>query len=622
MNKWMRVIKRILFFITVCCFLFFIWKVNVSDGIRPAEQRTEDGWFQGINNPIRSIRLCVETQYRDIVLETPKFTVWITDESGTKIWEKTYYGLSMEEGEMQILEEFKRGEGIEIGEGKYQIHDTISRSSDIRISYKILTYDGNYRSFYFTCTTIALVILTVFLVITMRRQGKYGVAVNYFLALIFMGILFSVIMPPLTVPDEESHFRKAYDLSSQMTFQSRETMRKTDNDSIIYLHNAASIERWYADFNEKADLSETVNTKWSSVPDTTPFYAYLFPAIGISAGRLLGLNGHWVILLGRLFNLLGVAVILAVALQLIPFGKKYFSVLLLLPEVVYLTASYSYDALNLALCFLSAAYFFYMISDEKPVRLKNIIIFIGIVLIMIPIKLVYAPLLGLILLIPRKQLQMNRKIIIRVATVGILGILAFLYWRWEDIVVLLRGLDYNTEEETRVSIKYILQYPKSTIFVFIRNLMYNFDYYMKSILGEFVGIDRYEALLDRVYLPEWMMTLISVMLVMGIYTDNKSHLCLCKKIWLLFLGTGSCLLIFLSMYLANNTISMNDIHGVQGRYFLPVLLLFPAIAGKKRNDTGSDGRGLSENAYLISMMGIDMIAIFTVLEHYAIYYYG
>lgn len=622
MNRWMRVIKRILFFITISICLLCIWKVNVSECTRPIEQRTEDGWFHGMNSPIRGIRLYVETQYRDTALEAPEFTVWITDEAGAKIWDETYSGLSMKDGEILVLEEFERGEGIEVGEGKYQIHDTISRSSNFRISYKILTYNGNYWSFYFTCMVIALIILAAFLIVTMRKQGKYAVAANYFIALILMGILFSVIMPPLTVPDEESHFRKAYDLSSQMIFQSRELMRKTDNDSIIYLHNAASIERWYADFNEKADVSGTVNTKWSSVPDTTPLYAYLFPAIGISSGRLLGLNGHWVILFGRLSNMLGVAAILAAALQMIPFGKKYFSVLLLLPEVVYLTASYSYDALNLALCFLAVSYFFYMISNEKTVRMKNIIIFTGIVLIMIPIKLVYAPLLGLIVLIPRKQLQINKKIIIGAAAMGAMGMLAFLCWRWEDIVVLLRGLDYNTEEEARVSLSYILQNPKSTIHVFISNFMQYADYYLKSILGEFVGKDKYEILLDRVYLPEWMMILLSIMLVMGIYTDAGSQLHSWKKLWLLFIGTGSCLLIFLSMYLANNTVSMNYIHGVQGRYFLPVLLLLPAIVGKKRNADISDRSGAGENTYLILMMGIDIITIFMVFEHYAIYYYG
>ena len=622
MTKWARVVKRVIFFIAVFCFLLCIWKISVSGGTRPIEQKTQDGYFQGMDSPIRGIRIYVETQYRDLIEESSEFTLWITDEDGETIFEETYDALSLKDGEFLILEEFERGQGIEIGAGRYQIHDTIIRDERIRISYKILIYNGNYRQFYFICLAVALVFLAVFLAFTMRKTGKYELAFNYFAALLLMGVLFSIVMPPLTVPDEESHFRKAYDLSSQITFQDRELMRKTDNDSIIYLHNVASIGRWYADFSQDVDTGEMVNTKWSSVPGTTPFYAYLFPAIGISIGRLLGLNGNWVILLGRLCNMLGVAAIMAIALQLIPFGKKFFCVLLLLPEVVYLTASYSYDALNLALCFLAISYFFYMIWDEKPVKIKNIVLFMVILLIMIPIKMVYAPFIGLLLLIPRKQLEINRKILMGAGALTVLGILLFLIWRWEDIVVLLRGLDYNTEEEARVSLGYMLQNPKNAVFVFFMNLMKNIDYYLQSIMGEFVGRDRYEILLDRAYLPEWMMIVLSIMLALGIYTDDKIDLKAWKKGWAAFLGVASCLLIFLSMYLANNTVRMDYIHGVQGRYFLPVLLLLPAIAGKKRSNVEPGRVRTGENTYMIIMMGINIAAVFMGLWHLIVSYFG
>lgn len=622
MTKWARVIKRVIFFMAVFCFLLFIWKISVSGGIRPIEQKTQDGNFQGLDSPIRGIRIYVETQYRDLVAESPEFTLWITNEDGETIFEETYYDLALKDGGSLVLEEFERGSGIEIGSGRYQIHDTITRDDRIRISYTILTYSGNYRQLYFAFLAAALVLLAMFLAFTMRKTGKCTLAVNYFAALLLMGALFSIVLPPLTVPDEESHFRKAYDLSSQLTFKDRELMRKTDNDSIIYLHNVATIGRWYEDFGKAVDTSEMVNTKWSSVPRTTPTYAYLFPAMGISVGRLFGLSGHWVILLGRLCNMLGVAAILALGLHLIPFGKKYFCVLLLLPEVVYLTSSYSYDALNLALCFLAVAYFFYMIWDEKPVRIINIIIFMGILLVMIPIKLVYAPLMGLILLIPRKQLEINRKILIGAGIVTALVVLGFLIWRWEDIVVLLRGLDYNTEEVERVSFKYMLQNPKDTVFVFSINLMKNIDYYLQSIMGEFVGKDRYEILLDTAYLPEWMMIILSIMLAFGIYTDDKINLKMWKKGWIFFLGMTSCLLIFLSMYLANNTVRMDYIHGVQGRYFLPVLLLLPAIAGKKRSHMELVRVRTGENAYLIVMMGINIAAVFMGFGHLIISYFS
>ncbi len=621
-NNCAEILKRILFLGGVAFFLLCIWKISVSGGYRPIEQRTEDGWFQGMNYEIRSIRLYVETQYRNVVVENPRFTVWITDEEGKTIWKENFHDMALLDGEFLILEEYERGEGIEIGSGRYRIYDTLPDDQNVRINYRVLFYDGDYRTFYFTSTMIALLFLAVILAVTMKGGWKEQFAFHYFLALMLMGILFSVVMPPLTVPDEESHFRRAYDVSSQILFQSRELMRKTDNDSITYLHNAASAGRWHEEFMERADVTEVVNTKWSSVPGSTPSYAYLFPALGISAARICGLNGHWAILLGRIFNLAGVAAIMALALHLVPFGKEYFCVFGLLPEVVYIFASYSYDALNMALCFLVIAYFFYMISDGRKVRFINVLIFLVLVLLMIPVKLVYAPLAGLILLTPRRQLEINRKILIGFGAVGILGIAFFLLLRWNDIVVLLQGLVYNAEGEERVSLRYMVENPESTIFVFLNNMMCNFDYYLKSIAGEFVGRDRYGVLLDIAYLPDWMMITLGIVLAMGISTDQKPGLCPWKKLWLIFLGAASCFLVLLSMYLANNSPERPTIHGVQGRYFLPPLLLLPALFGKKGEETGTAGSGISRNACLILAVGIDILAIFIQFQHMAMDYYG
>ena len=72
---------------------------------------------------------------------------------------------------------------------------------------------------------------------------------------------------------------------------------------------------------------------------------------------------------------------------------------------------------------------------------------------MIPIKLVYAPLLGLLLLIPGEQLSVNKKMIIATGALGACAVGALLVSRWRDIVVLLRGINYN-EDGNAVSLAY------------------------------------------------------------------------------------------------------------------------------------------------------------------------
>lgn len=592
------------------------------------EQITEDGWFQGKDSPVRGIRLYVASLTLEGVQPHPEFTVWITDEDENTIWEKTYYNLTINHEEMVILEEYERGEGIEVGNGRYQIHNTLCEDSSIRVVHKILAYDGSYAFWYGWCVFFALAFLAVVLIVTWKDTPK-SLALQFFLAMVLMGILFTMIMPPLTVPDEESHFLNAYDWASQIMRQEEtdeygnRVMRKTDADSITYLHSASSILRWYDTFNEPANPEIKVTyAKGTSVSGSTPRYAYLFSTVGIMMARIFGMNGHLTLLMGRFFNLLGTAAIMSLALYLMPFGKKFFCIFGLFPEVIYLAASYSYDALNFALCFLIIAYFFFMVWDEKQVGMKELIPFLLLTIIMTPIKMVYIVFWGLILLIPRKQLAVHKKYLIAGGVVCVIGIIGFLIWRGEDVMILLHGFDYNVEGKEMVSLSYALQNPLNAIFVFANNLMRNFDYYIKSVMGEFVGRDRFEVLLDIAYLPLWMMLLLGSLAVSGIYTDGKNDLSYKKRFFVIVLCCISCFLFMLSMYLANNTKEMNEIHGIQGRYFLPILLFFPVIFSRRKENTLPEKFGLSRGAYLILGAGIDIVAIFVQLQHITMDYYA
>ncbi len=626
-----RIIKRIIFFMAIAAFVFLMWKVCVSSAITPMEQVTKNGWFEVKDSPIRGIRIYADSLKRDRSIgEVPEFSVRIDDSDGNTVWEKTYYNTYIEPNECLILEEFERGEGIEVINGSYRIHNTLSEDETIRVRHKIMAYDGSYGKSYLICSAVALLFMAGILAVTMIKDSRRQLAVNYFVILVLMGILFSVIMPPLAVPDEESHFIMAYDMADKiLSTNNRDEygnriMRETDVDSITYLHNAASIGRWYATFGEPADAEEmTVITKRTGVPTTTPLYAYVLPSMGVTLARLCKMNGHWLLLMGRLFNLCGTAAIMAFALFLLPGAKKYFCVLGLLPEVIYILASYSYDALNLALCFLSVAYFFYMIDEGKKVTIRNILIFVGIVFLMIPIKLVYAPLLGLLLLIPGEQLSVNKKMIIAAGALGACAVGALLVSRWRDIVVLLRGINYN-EDGNAVSLAYILENPRSVLLVLLNDIEFNFDYYIKSMLGEFVGRDRFEGKFefDLVYLPLWMNMLLGLLLGFGINRERKAENKPWKRVWLVFLALCSCLLIFLSMYLSQNTVDELTIHGVQGRYFLPVLMLLPFCFGRYGGESNEEKSFDGKNGYLIIMAGVDIMAIFIQFMHLALDYYA
>ena len=124
-----RIIKRIIFFMAIAAFVFLMWKVCVSSAITPMEQVTKNGWFEVKDSPIRGIRIYADSLKRDRSIgEVPEFSVRIDDSDGNTVWEKTYYNTYIEPNECLILEEFERGEGIEVINGSYRIHNTLSEA--------------------------------------------------------------------------------------------------------------------------------------------------------------------------------------------------------------------------------------------------------------------------------------------------------------------------------------------------------------------------------------------------------------------------------------------------------------------------------------------------------------
>ena len=158
---------------------------------------------------MRGIRLYITPLTNDGIPESLDFTVTILDEAQHSVWQQDYKDMHIASGDTVILEEFERGEGIALPEGSYHIACPLLQDPSLSVRFKIMSYDGSCKRLYGGCAAAALIFLVILLGITMKQDGKFRLPVCFFTAMVLMGILYSLIMPPLTVPDEESHFFKA-----------------------------------------------------------------------------------------------------------------------------------------------------------------------------------------------------------------------------------------------------------------------------------------------------------------------------------------------------------------------------------------------------------------------------
>ena len=215
----------------------------------------------------------------------------------------------------------------------------------------------------------------------------------YFLTVLFMGMLFTAVLPPLSAPDEVLHFVGAYELSNKLMLK---PSRDTDGNVIIRKEDEY-IVNWPGDndWNKATVIGQTLDSsvykeihnygffgvreEGESItlqqPVATTPLAYLMPAMGITLARLLHLSAFGLLFLGRFMNLLLFSVLGALSVKRTPVGKKVFFAVSLFPMTLEITGSYSYDSYIIALSFyLTAVILDHAIGSEyRTITLRDIV---------------------------------------------------------------------------------------------------------------------------------------------------------------------------------------------------------------------------------------------------------
>jgi uncharacterized membrane protein len=186
------------------------------------------------------------------------------------------------------------------------------------------------------------------------------------LALIFGGA-FVVLTPPFQAPDEEAHFRRAFALSEGRAvctkqgddtgdFQPRGLSAYCTPYKDLAYHaeekSSFAIIRASADVPFDAEHREFVPFSNAAVH---PPLVYVPQALAIFVARLFSSSVLVAFYAGRLANLLAATAATYLAIRLAPIGKWAFACFALTPITLFLTASFSSDALTNAFAFLLIA---------------------------------------------------------------------------------------------------------------------------------------------------------------------------------------------------------------------------------------------------------------------------
>lgn len=453
-----------------------------------------------------------------------------------------------------------------------------------------------------------------------------------YLSIIF-GMILVFLVPPFQSPDEDSHFKKAYVMSKGQIFS---TVEDNVNGFDLPTNMLITINQYnemmgnrdtkvnYSDIvvSDRLgdDFGTTEHVNFSTV-DTSPF-AHLIQAIGIIIGKIFWNlfrdgNGSTVYLLyfARLANLIFYITVVACAIKIAPVLKKTMCALTLMPMSLALAASCSYDAILISFTCLSFSYIMNIILKENEWELnkKNMLIMIFLAFVMFAIKPYCALIYVMLFFTPKQKFKDSKDYIKKIAIFAFSIIGLYIVFRIPGIINASK-LATNTSSANSLS---PLSDPIAFIKLVFANIFYQKDYYLATTVGVLGLIDT--------YIPSAITFLYTVFIVVMAIVEMS-----CSEYKINWMIKVSVILIALISLIgisyvmvgwsvnidSNYTFESNMISGIQGRYFIPLLipigLIFNNMRLKKYQIINSFDIVL-ENYQMAVYVAVLMITVFTVL---------
>lgn len=441
---------------------------------------------------------------------------------------------------------------------------------------------------YIALSVLALLGMTAFYPLASKRK-KVRTESLAAAALLFLGVFYNFVFPPMTVPDELVHYLSAYHYSNITLLENRDIFVPTEaSPKATYLRadDYDLVDRTPNEINFHAYDMERECFRWTVQNREMKAFgrtglrgpAYVFPSLGITAGRLLRLGAYPTFYLGRIFNLLFLTLCLYFSMRLMPFGGIALAAVAMLPMSLHLAASYSYDCYNLGMCMLLFAQILHLSHSEGKLTFPQLALTSLLALLALPGKIVYLGLAGLTLLIPKEKFRSRAQRFFYVVTPAVVGAAGIVLSHLDRVAILTGGpsqVPYT--EALRYSFGYVLHEPFATVLLLVRTLVSLGNWYFGTMIGQSLGW-------FQLSFPSFYVTAFTLLLLLAFLKKEgePKETGPLEKWYLAAVTAGTVLLIMFALMLDWTPAGNPVILGVQGRYFLPVLPLIFLVVRSDR----------------------------------------
>lgn len=422
--------------------------------------------------------------------------------------------------------------------------------------------------------------------------------INIFTALgLFLGLCYIVLTPPFQVPDEINHFYRAWQVS-QGDFRAERTINRIGGELPASLRTFTAtweplignpeVRVSKSEFRASAKLMVNENKAWFDFPNTAIYSAvnYLPQTLGIVVFRWFTDSVLAIFYGARVFALCFWLAIMRLMLRLLPGKGLLAAAVLLLPMSLYINSSLSADIMINAVSAVWLAWIIRIRRRKKRLCMADLVSILLLSFLIPMLKLVYLPLLLLLLLVPKEALSSRQRqgvfLMLALTLVGLSGFISLvevdrLYIPYADYaqeagwVHLAEGADKSMQTEN------ILHHPAESILVVLRSLIAGFSMYSAGLIGNFGWLE--------IQLTPVVVVLSYLALLLISLTDRPIALTAKARLVLILSVVLTAGLLVLSQYIMWTPVGSDLVLNLQGRYFIPLLLPFLIIIpGKSRRN--------------------------------------
>ncbi len=480
------------------------------------------------------------------------------------------------------------------------------------IKYKLLEnlYFGKKYYFIFLFLFILLILLLLAFNKKIKSINDDNVPKVFIITASILGIFFIIISPLFTGSDEHNHYYRIYEITegtlitptekyvgSEMATSLKETfiVGSGNNTTIKYGH-IKDMMNVKLNSEDKAQYGKLWTDSYSNTALYSPVQ-YFPQLIGFYIGKVLNLNPYLIGILGRIFNLIFYIIIGYFSLKLVPKTKLFYLLILLSPNMLQCATTLSADAFTNSIFLLLVALILNKIFNKEGVTKKSQIILLLLSVIISLCKIVYVPVVFLLLLIDYKKFKNGKKekntfVIVTI----IISCIVSLIW-----MNFLNGVFDIAYDQSDLQKAFVLSNIIEYFIIFIRTFSINFVKYIECL---FVGTTMYHSQLE---MPSLISFIYIVLVVLALYNDSsKNNLKISQKIFIGFISIIIIGLIGTAIYVQCTaqffSVGNPTIQGIQGRYFIPIIIFLPLFIPKITNQLKLDNKILYNTAFGINIV--------------------